>query len=230
MRLKLYCNRYAHFKDALVCAVSCAFRTRCRDFALFYDEHREGVDAAVGAYLDARRGATQTNPAEAVARPARELPVLLAPAALVNVGQLIRLEVKREMAEPAYIWIGSDDRAELLELTDVLRRAEHGAKAKHIFKVAQEMELRFQLVPRKGIEKAKRVAAAAAAAESGRAAAKRSRSVAAEAPSSSVVSATAPTAGNVTRLPNPATLAHREAPAAAPRRQRVRAAKAVGEK
>ncbi|MDT7604402.1 MAG: hypothetical protein QOF61_2399, partial [Acidobacteriota bacterium] len=42
MRLKLYCNRFGHFKDALVCSVNCAYRKRCRDFALFYDEHREG--------------------------------------------------------------------------------------------------------------------------------------------------------------------------------------------
>lgn len=232
MRLKLYCNRYAHFKDALVCAVNCAFRTRCREFALFYDEHRESVDAAVGAYFDARRGAKEIVAAASVAPAARELPVLHVPATVVDVSQLIRLEVKREMAEPAYIWIGSDDRAELLELTDVLRRAERGAKAKHIYKVAQEMELRFQLVPRKGIEKAKRIAAAAAAAESGRAAAKRSRS-APETPTT--IAATTNSNGNVTRLPNPAALAHREpndaatAPVPA-RRPRVRAAKAAGEK
>ncbi len=56
MRLKLYCNRYGHFKDALVCSVNCAFRTRCNDFALFYDEHRADVDALVSDYYDARRG------------------------------------------------------------------------------------------------------------------------------------------------------------------------------
>ena len=40
MRLKLYCNRYTHFKDALVCSVNCVYRTRCDDFALFYDANR----------------------------------------------------------------------------------------------------------------------------------------------------------------------------------------------
>jgi hypothetical protein len=44
----------------------------------------------------------------------------------------------------------------------VLRRAERGQKAKSIYRVAQEMELRYQLVPRKRIEKARRVAEAAA--------------------------------------------------------------------
>lgn len=224
MRLKLYCNRYAHFKDALVCSVNCAFRTRCRDFALFYDEHRESVDTLVGGYLDARRKPDAA--AREAEKKARALPVLpdtQALTALLDFSQLIRLEVMREMAEPAYIWIGSDDRAEVLGLTDVLRRAEHGAKAKHIFKVAQEMELRFQLVPRKGIEKAKRAVAAAAAAETGRAAARRSRTTSIEAP---VVG------GNVTRLPNPATLGTQEieSSAATPRRTRARAAKAVGEK
>ena len=55
MRLKLYCNRYGHFKDALVCSVSCVYRTRCDDFALFYDERRADVDALVADYYAARR-------------------------------------------------------------------------------------------------------------------------------------------------------------------------------
>jgi hypothetical protein len=151
MRLKLYCNRYAHFKDAIVCAVNCPYRTRCQDFALFYDANREGVDALVEDYFAARKDAP----------PRPSLPVLAANVA-TGMRELIRLEVKREMPEAAYIWIGKDDHAELLELEEIIRRAERGAKAKQIYRVAQEMELRYQLVPRKRIEKAKRVVAAEA--------------------------------------------------------------------
>ncbi len=152
MRLKLYCNRYGHFKDALVCSVNCVYRTRCRDFALFYDERRAEVDALVGDYYAARR-AQQTTPT-------RALPVLAPVAqAVADVRELIRLEVKREMAEAMYIWIDKEGRAELLEHEDVLRRAARGHKPVTIYKVAQEMELRFQLVPRKRIEKVKRAAA-----------------------------------------------------------------------
>lgn len=111
-----------------------------------------------------------------------------------------------------FIWIGKDDQAELLDLGEIIRRAERGAKAKSIYKVAQEMELRFQLVPRKGIDKAKRIAAAAAE----RAAARRKplRPVPVETP--------APLA------PVAATESH-AAPAPA-RRSRTRTAKAVGER
>ena len=151
MRLKLYCNRYAHFKDAIVCAVNCPYRTRCQDFALFYDANREGVDTLVEDYFAARKDAKRT----------LRLPVLVANAT-AGMRELIRLEVKREMPEAAYIWIGKDDQAELLELDEIIRRAERGAKAKNIYRVAQEMELRYQLVPRKRIEKAKRVVAAEA--------------------------------------------------------------------
>lgn len=172
MRLKLYCNRYAHFKDALVCSVNCGYRTRCRDFALFYDEHRDNVDTLVANYFEARKQQGEQSP---LVPAARALPVLAAPA-IEPVG-LIRLEVKKEMN--AFVWIGQDDRAEVMDLDELLRRAEGGIKAKHIYKVAQEMELRFQLVPRKGIEKAKRLAAATAAAETGRAAARRARGSAA---------------------------------------------------
>lgn len=168
MGLKLYCNRYAHFKDTLVCSVVCPYRTRCQDFALFYDEHRTDVDKLVADYFAVRANAPQRTHA------------LVQSNDTTTMRALIRLEVKREMAEATYIWIGKDDQAELLALEEIIRRAERGLKAKHIYKVAQEMELRFQLVPRKGIEKARRVAAA----EAERAAARRSRPrpVAVEAP------------------------------------------------
>jgi hypothetical protein len=94
---------------------------------------------------------------------------------VADLSSLVKLEVKRIMPETTYIWIGKDDQAEVLEHEEVIRRAERGAKPKSIFRVAQEMELKFQLVPRRGIEKAKRAAAVAAEAEAGRAAARRSR-------------------------------------------------------
>ena len=170
MRLKLYCNRYGHFKDAIVCSVNCPYRTRCQDFALFYDVNREGVDALVEDYF-----ARQTNAAVV-----KERRPMLAEAVLMR--ELIRLEVKREMAEASYIWIGKDDHAELLELAEIIRRAERGAKAKNIYRVAQEMELRYQLVPRKRIEKAKRVVAAEAERAAARSNSRRPRPVAVEPP------------------------------------------------
>ncbi|MER3428740.1 MAG: hypothetical protein C4334_11705 [Pyrinomonas sp.] len=150
--MKLYCNRYSHFKDPLVCAVSCPFRARCRDFALFYAANREAVEARLCGYLDLRR---ERSP-EQVPSP---------------VGGKIVLEVKRSMPEAMYIWIDADERAELVSHQEALRRAERGAKPKQIYKVAQEMELRYQLVPRRRIEKVKREVAT----EEARAAARRAR-------------------------------------------------------
>ncbi|MFL6332061.1 MAG: hypothetical protein ACJ754_01815 [Pyrinomonadaceae bacterium] len=204
MSLKLYCNRYGHFKDALVCSVNCAFRTRCNDFALYYDEHRAELDTLVSDYYDARRG-----PEGSASRAAADstLTHIQPVARPEEMRKLIRLEVLREMAESFYIWIDKEDRAELLETADVLRRAERGQKAKSIYRVAQEMELRYQLVPRKRIEKARRVAEAAAE----RAEARRTRRTPAR------PSAPAP-------VPFPAPVAddsEREAPA--PRRARARA-------
>lgn len=217
MGLKLYCNRYAHFKDALVCSVNCVYRTRCHDFALFYDGHRTEVDALVADYYDARREQqTQTDsrrmridlPLAQVAIPAIAKPN--------DLSTLIRLEVKRDMAEAFYIWIDKEDRAELLETEEVIRRAERGSKAKHIYRVSQEMELRFQLVPRKRIEKAKRTAAV----ESERAQARRSRNSHAalkSAPAPVPFPAPAP-------APEPVS-SNSSAAAPVPRRTRTRAAK-----
>ena len=210
MRLKLYCNRYAHFKDPLVCSINCVYRTRCRDFALFYDAHRDEVDKLVADYLEARRESPlQTGST-------RLLP--LAPT-VVDTNSLLKLEVKREMPEATFIWIGKDDRAELLELAEVIRRAESGSKAKHIYRVSQEMELRYQLVPRQRIDKAKRAAAADAAVKAERAAARgnsRLRPVAAE-PTT--------TPPSVAPAPQPAITAAAVAeqpPTASPRRTRSR--------
>src|SRR5438270_12079044 len=203
MRLKLYCNRYGHFKDALVCSVNCPYRTRCQDFALFYDANRAGVDALVEDYFAARSSSQTTQRAR--------LPVLATTVA-VEMRELIRLEVKREMAEASYIWIGKDDQAELLELDEIIRRAERGAKAKNIYKVSQEMELRYQLVPRKRIEKAKRTVAAEQERAAARRTSRRPRPVAVEPPTPLAPVAPVNTA------------------ATQPRRTRTRIAKAVGER
>ncbi|HKP71295.1 MAG TPA: hypothetical protein VJT82_00045, partial [Pyrinomonadaceae bacterium] len=99
MGLKLYCNRYAHFKDALVCSVNCMYRTRCQDFALFYDEHRETVDALVGDYYAGRRTTDRQPSPAAATTTSRSLPVLPVArpiATAVDMRELIRLEVKRE--------------------------------------------------------------------------------------------------------------------------------------
>jgi hypothetical protein len=209
MGLRLYCNRYAHFKDPLVCSMVCPYRTRCQDFALFYDEHRQEVDGLVEQYF-----AVQAN-----TQPSARARTLVSTLQPTEMRALIKLEVKREMPEITYIWIGKDDQAELLNLEEIIRRAERGAKAKNIYKVAQEMELRFQLVPRKHIEKAKRTVAA----EAERAAARRSsrlRAVAAESPANTATPLPLAAVSNAAAQSKPATT----------RRARTRIAKAAGDR
>jgi hypothetical protein len=124
--------------------------------------------------------------------------------------ELIRLEVKQEMAEAAYIWIDKEGRAELLGQDEVLRRASRGTKPQTIYKVAQEMELKFQLVPRKRIERARRLAEV----EEERATARRTRRTTAR--------TAAPQAFDELEQETPAT-----GIAPAPRRTRRRTLKAV---
>ena len=176
MRLKLYCNRYKHFKDSLVCAVNCTYRTRCHDFALFYDKNREATDKIVDDYYSARRNSSAPSAASAVSAKSGARPVTrLSATTVVEMRSLVSLEVKRVMSEVTYIWIGKEDQAEVLEHEEVIRRAERGEQPKSVYKVAQEMELRFQLVPRRAVEKAKRQAANEAAIADARAAARRPR-------------------------------------------------------
>jgi hypothetical protein len=166
--VKLYCNRFTHFKDPLVCAVTCQYRQKCGDFALYYAENREAIDALVLDYY-AKNG-----------KPKRSLAIYgLEQAAPAALRELYKLEIKRQMPDNTFIWIDADDKAEVLEMDDLLRRAENGGKAKHIFRVAQEMELRFQLVPRKRIEETKRKVEAKAEVEAERAAARKTKLAAA---------------------------------------------------
>jgi hypothetical protein len=180
MGLRLYCNRYGHFKNTLVCSVNCPYRTRCSDFALFYDANRAAVDAQVEEYFAQRAPLDEGRKVMDVQR--RRESAFLPTAQPVALRTLIRLEVKREMAEAKYIWIGKEDQAELLDHEEVIRRAERGSKAKHIYKVAQEMELKFQLVPLKRIEKARRAAEADAERAAARRRPQRPRPVAVESP------------------------------------------------
>lgn len=165
--VKLYCNRYTHFKDPLVCVVTCPYRQRCGDFALYYADHREAVNEVVLDYY-AKNGPSK-----------RGLAVYGLETQPVALRELYKLETKRIMADNTYIWISADDKAEALELDELLRRAEHGGKPKHIFKVSQEMELRFQLVPRKRIEDTKRKVESKAEADAERAAARKGKAAAA---------------------------------------------------
>ena len=208
MSLRLYCNRYSHFKHPLVCSVNCPYRTRCADFALFYDENRAEVDTLVEDYF-AQRSESDVK----VSKPREG--AFLPTAVPVALRTLIRLEVKREMADAKYIWIGKEDQAELLDHEEVIKRAERGWKAKHIYKVAQEMELRFQLVPMKRIEKARRAAEADAERAAARRRSQRPRPV--------------PVEGPAPLKPVPA-IETAQSSTAQPRRARTRVAKAAGER
>ena len=163
--MKLYCNRFTHFKDPIVCVVTCPYRKKCGDFALFYAEHREPINELVLDYY-AKSGKP---------KPKRNLPVYNLELQPVALRELYTLETKRYMPDNTFIWIDDDDKAEVLEMDALLRRAEQGVKAKHIFKVAQEMELRFQLVPRKRIEESKRKVAAKAEDDAERASARKTK-------------------------------------------------------
>ncbi|MCA1558111.1 MAG: hypothetical protein LC731_06180, partial [Acidobacteria bacterium] len=88
--------------------MNCPYRTRCPEFALFYDENRAGVDELVEEYF-AQRTATDGKQKEISERS------FVATAMPVSMRTLIRLEVKREMADVKYIWIGKEDQAELLD-------------------------------------------------------------------------------------------------------------------
>ncbi len=168
--MKLYCNRFTHFKDPLVCVVTCPYRKKCGDFALFYAEHREPVNELVLDYY-AKSGKPKP-------KAKRNLPVYNLELQPVALRELYTLETKRIMPDNTFIWIGEDNIAEVLELDDLMVRAEKGEKPKHIFKVAQEMELRFQLVPRKRIEATKRKVEAKAEVDAERTAARKNKAAA----------------------------------------------------
>ncbi len=203
MRLKLYCNRYGHFKDALGLLGQLRLpHALCNDFALFYDEHRADVHALVSDLPPARRGQARNDAPRAgtdsalvqihpVASP-RRCASLHTPPGFKRDGRILFTSGSTRNPAPQ----------PLDSYAYMLRRVRPEGERHDL--LSHEMELRYQLVPRKRIEKAKPVAEAAAE----RAEARRTRRTSAAAFS----------------FPAPLPAAeHSEREAPAPRRARARA-------
>ncbi|MEW6737087.1 MAG: hypothetical protein AB1489_37720 [Acidobacteriota bacterium] len=133
LSLKIYCPVYQHYKNTIVCSLSCSLRDRCRDFQQFYQENRAAQDAVVSAYIERNRKL-----------PADSLLVIQ-----------YSLEVVRKNMSDTYVWIGQDGKAQVMTYDELIQVAENGEKPKHIFLVKQELALRYQLVPKSRVEETK---------------------------------------------------------------------------
>jgi hypothetical protein len=123
--LKIHCPVFNHIKNTIVCSLCCPLRDKCKEFQHFYSENSAAQDAIVNNYIETHSRL-----------PSDSLLIIQ-----------YSLEVLRKMND-TYIWIGKDDRAEVLTLEQVLLAAEEGRKPKHIFLAKQELALRYQLIPK----------------------------------------------------------------------------------
>lgn len=132
--LKIHCPVYNHIKNTIVCSLCCPVRDRCKEFQQFYEENRAAQDAFVSDYIESHR----------------KLP----PGSLLIIQY--SLEVIKKKMNDTYIWIGQDDRAQVLTYEEVLAAADEGKKPKHIFLAKSELILRYQLVPKTRTERPER--------------------------------------------------------------------------
>ncbi|MBL8152120.1 MAG: hypothetical protein JNN15_19535 [Blastocatellia bacterium] len=131
--LRIYCPVFNHFKNTIVCSLCCPIREKCSDFQQFYRVNREAQENAVSNYIESHRR--------------------LPPSSLLTIQY--RLEVLKKMSD-TYVWIGQDDKAQVMTLEEVIQAAEDGGKPKHIFLTKQELVLRYQLVPKTRREETRR--------------------------------------------------------------------------
>src|SRR5438445_7413128 len=96
--LKIYCPVYNHIKNTIVCSLCCPLRDRCQDFQQFYEANRAAQDASVSEYIQSHRR--------------------LPPGSLLIIQY--SLEVLKKKMNDTYIWIGADDRAEVLTYEQIL--------------------------------------------------------------------------------------------------------------
>jgi hypothetical protein len=131
--LKIYCPVFNHIKNTIVCSLCCSLRDRCKEFQQFYQENRVAQDASVNDYIESHRR--------------------LPPGSLLIIQYSLEV-VKKHMSD-TYVWIGQDDRAEVMTMEQILQAADEGRKPKHIFLTKQELVLRYQLVPKSRQENSK---------------------------------------------------------------------------
>lgn len=118
----IYCQRHRHFKDTLVCALACPYSLKCPSFKGFLTEHRDEFAQRIDAYLAAHPGKFTKH---------------------------FYLEVIHTMKEELFLALDHENKPSLLGRDDLIRMAEKGIKFLKIYRVSQEMELRYQLVPKK---------------------------------------------------------------------------------
>lgn len=130
----VYCPRFKHFKDTLVCRLNCPSARRCRVFQDYAALHGPALEERIAEYLAQRPG---------------------------RFDRQFSLEVKSHMKEEMFMVVDEEGKTQLMKREEILKLAEKGGHFRHIYRISHEMELRYQLVPKQ--EKASRRSAAKAA-------------------------------------------------------------------
>jgi hypothetical protein len=126
----VYCPRFTHFKDTLVCRLNCPSARRCGIFQEYAAVHGPDLEERIAAYLAQRPG---------------------------RFDRQFSLEVKSIMKEETFMVVDEEGKTQLMKREEILRLAEKGGHFRHIYRISHEMELRYQLVPKQ--EKVSRRAA-----------------------------------------------------------------------
>ena len=125
--MRLYCDHYGHWKNILVCALSCRRTDRCRQFALSLERRPSSIRELVYEYVRAH--------------PYHDYSVKLVP---VRRGR----KKREEVTVKKFVCI-SQDKAEILTEDEVAARALEGEVYDQMYEVGREMELQIRLVPKK---------------------------------------------------------------------------------
>jgi hypothetical protein len=123
----VYCPRFKHFKDTLVCRLNCPSARRCRIFQEYEAVHGRELEERIEEYLAQRKG---------------------------RFDRQYYLEVKAIMKEEVFMVIDSEGKTEIMKREEILLQAEKGGRFRQIYRISHEMELRYQLVPKQDKEKA----------------------------------------------------------------------------
>jgi hypothetical protein len=121
----IYCPRYKHFKDTLVCRLNCSSSRRCRLFQEYLSTYRAELDERIDGYLALHPG---------------------------RYDRKFFLEVVRIMKDELYMAIDADGKTQLMKREEILQQAEKGIRFRNIYRISHEMELRYQLVPKQDKE------------------------------------------------------------------------------
>jgi len=133
--MRLHCNTFGHWKDVLICSMSCPYTQRCKQFTRWReeDEHETLLWQRIINYMQDH--------------PHNNYELIMTP---------MTSNKKKENVVKQYVCI-QENQSQVLTEEEITENLLQGVKFEEIFEIGREMEVQIRLVPAKSKAKSKKI-------------------------------------------------------------------------